>query len=308
MLGMYHSLVESRVPFELVHEAFLTPDRLRSVQAADPGRRRGAVGRAVRRHPRLRRRAAAACWRRSPRRSSTRAARRRADFGLADRVRRVLRRPRRRPDAELLPEPRRGPRRPPARGAGRVSSDTAADHQRRLSTRRAPFGASFRRRSRSSRPIRICRWRTSIRACHTPRHASCTSAISGRSRVVYLPWDIDRTFWDVMCVDHLRLLQNTIRWATNEPPPAVVEGPGLIDVTVWRQRDVDDRAPRQPHQPDDDERAAARIIPVGPQRVSVRLPAGSVRPECSAADRRQPASGRAHVRSVDAHRTGNRGP
>src|SRR4029450_4666767 len=28
LLGMYHSLVESRIPFELVHEAFLTPDRL----------------------------------------------------------------------------------------------------------------------------------------------------------------------------------------------------------------------------------------------------------------------------------------
>ena len=28
MLGMYHSLVESRIPFELVHEAFLTPDHL----------------------------------------------------------------------------------------------------------------------------------------------------------------------------------------------------------------------------------------------------------------------------------------
>src|SRR6185437_6461405 len=28
MLGMYYALVESRVPFELVHEAFLTPDRL----------------------------------------------------------------------------------------------------------------------------------------------------------------------------------------------------------------------------------------------------------------------------------------
>ena len=26
---MYHALVESRVPFELVHEAFLTPDRLK---------------------------------------------------------------------------------------------------------------------------------------------------------------------------------------------------------------------------------------------------------------------------------------
>ena len=28
VLGMYHALVEARVPFELVHEAFLTPDRL----------------------------------------------------------------------------------------------------------------------------------------------------------------------------------------------------------------------------------------------------------------------------------------
>ena len=28
VLGMYHALIEARVPFELVHEAFLTPDRL----------------------------------------------------------------------------------------------------------------------------------------------------------------------------------------------------------------------------------------------------------------------------------------
>src|SRR5262245_5960684 len=28
MLGMYHALIEARVPFELVHEAYLTPDRL----------------------------------------------------------------------------------------------------------------------------------------------------------------------------------------------------------------------------------------------------------------------------------------
>ena len=28
MLGMYHALIEARVPFEYVHEAFLTPDRL----------------------------------------------------------------------------------------------------------------------------------------------------------------------------------------------------------------------------------------------------------------------------------------
>ena len=28
MLGMYHALIEARIPFELVHEAFLTPDRI----------------------------------------------------------------------------------------------------------------------------------------------------------------------------------------------------------------------------------------------------------------------------------------
>ena len=28
VLGMYHALVEARVPFESVHEAFLTPERL----------------------------------------------------------------------------------------------------------------------------------------------------------------------------------------------------------------------------------------------------------------------------------------
>jgi hypothetical protein len=59
----------------------------------------------------------------------------------------------------------------------------------------------------------------------------------GKSRVAYIPWDIDRTLWDVMCVDHLQLLRNTIEWALNEPLPVIVKGPGLIDVTVWRQLD-----------------------------------------------------------------------
>ena len=54
VLGMYHALVESRVPFEMVHEAYLTPERLDPVQAPDSRRRRGAVRRPVRRHPRVR--------------------------------------------------------------------------------------------------------------------------------------------------------------------------------------------------------------------------------------------------------------
>ncbi|MGH9199087.1 MAG: hypothetical protein ACRD1T_25580, partial [Acidimicrobiia bacterium] len=58
----------------------------------------------------------------------------------------------------------------------------------------------------------------------------------GKSRLVYFPWDIDRTFWEVMCVDHSRLLRNAVEWATNEERPVTVTGPGVVEVTVWRQK------------------------------------------------------------------------
>ncbi|MEZ4865210.1 MAG: beta-galactosidase trimerization domain-containing protein [Caldilineaceae bacterium] len=57
----------------------------------------------------------------------------------------------------------------------------------------------------------------------------------GDSRVVYFPWDIDRTFWEVLCVDHGQLLANAVDWATNEERPVTVTGPGVLDVTVWQQ-------------------------------------------------------------------------
>jgi hypothetical protein len=94
----------------------------------------------------------------------------------------------------------------------------------------------------------------------------------GRSRVAYVPWDIDRTFWDVMCVDHGRLLRNLVAWTANEPPPAEVSGPGLLDVTVWRQRGsmtvhlVNLTNPMMMKGP------LREVIPAGPFSVRVRLP------------------------------------
>ncbi|MBC8469071.1 MAG: beta-galactosidase trimerization domain-containing protein [Planctomycetes bacterium] len=58
----------------------------------------------------------------------------------------------------------------------------------------------------------------------------------GESRIAYIPWDIDRTFWEIMNVDHGKLLRNIINWAANEEPPVKVTGPGIIDLTVWRQK------------------------------------------------------------------------
>ena len=96
----------------------------------------------------------------------------------------------------------------------------------------------------------------------------------GAGRVVYFPWDIDRTFWEVMSVDHGRLLRNSIEWATNEERPATVTGPGVLDVTVWRQKDsmtvhlVNLTNPMMMKGP------IRELMPVGEQKVRVRLPAG----------------------------------
>jgi hypothetical protein len=58
----------------------------------------------------------------------------------------------------------------------------------------------------------------------------------GKGRVVYFPGDLDRTFWQVLAVDHGMLLRNAVEWATNEAPPVKVEGQGILDLAVWEQK------------------------------------------------------------------------
>ncbi|MES1226010.1 MAG: alpha-amylase family protein, partial [Bacteroidota bacterium] len=58
----------------------------------------------------------------------------------------------------------------------------------------------------------------------------------GKGRVVYIPGDLDRSFWQIMNIDHGSLLRNAINWALNEDPIVLVEGPGVIDTTVWQQK------------------------------------------------------------------------
>ena len=94
---------------------------------------------------------------------------------------------------------------------------------------------------------------------------------SGKSRVVYFPWDIDRAFWEVLCVDHGRLLRNAVEWAANEERPITVEGKGVLDVTIWRQQAsmtvhlVNLTNPMMMKGP------FREIVPVGEQRVKLRL-------------------------------------
>jgi hypothetical protein len=93
-------------------------------------------------------------------------------------------------------------------------------------------------------------------------------------RVVYFPFDLDRTFWEVLSVDHLRLLRNAVEWATNEEPVLTVDGAGVLDVSVWRQKStmtvhlVNLTNPMMMKGP------IREVYPVGPLRVSFRVPDG----------------------------------
>jgi len=97
------------------------------------------------------------------------------------------------------------------------------------------------------------------------------------SRIVYFPWDIDRTFWEVLSTDHFKLMRNAVEWATAEEPPVAVSGPGVLDVTIWRQKDsltvhmVNLTNPMMMKGP------IRELLPIGRQNVRIRLPE-SVKP------------------------------
>jgi hypothetical protein len=103
---------------------------------------------------------------------------------------------------------------------------------------------------------------------------SCLYAREAGGRVAYFPFDVDRTFWEVLCGDHLKMMRNALAWAHNEAVPVEVDGPGLLDVTAWRNADAitvhlvnltNPMAMKGPYRD---------FFPVGPHTVRVRLPAG----------------------------------
>jgi hypothetical protein len=96
----------------------------------------------------------------------------------------------------------------------------------------------------------------------------------GKGRVVYFPGDIDRTFWETLSFDQARLLRNAVLWATDEPAPLAVEGKGVLDVSVWMQKNsmtahlVNLTNPMMMKGP------IREIIPITEQKVGIQIPAG----------------------------------
>lgn len=96
----------------------------------------------------------------------------------------------------------------------------------------------------------------------------------GNSRIAFIPWDIDRTFWDILASDHGRLLANIVRWAAKDELPVRVEGPGVVDVSSWLQEDsmtvhlVNLTNPMMLKGP------YRELIPLSTQKVSIQMPDG----------------------------------
>jgi hypothetical protein len=95
---------------------------------------------------------------------------------------------------------------------------------------------------------------------------------AGRGRVAYLPADVDRCFGRDRIPDHGRLIANLVRWASRRPMPVEVEGPGLLDVSLYRQPgrlvlhvvNLTNPAAFRPY--------ATDLYPAGPLRVRVARP------------------------------------
>jgi hypothetical protein len=99
--------------------------------------------------------------------------------------------------------------------------------------------------------------------------------VGSGGRVAYFPWDLDRTYWEVLSVDHFKLMRNAVAWATPEEPPVTVQGPGVLDVTVWQQARsltvhlVNLTNPMMMKGP------VRELLPVGEQEVRLKLPEGA---------------------------------
>lgn len=96
----------------------------------------------------------------------------------------------------------------------------------------------------------------------------------GKSRTVWFPGDVERTYWMTGHGDILRLLHNALRWVSHGEQVLQVSGPGLMEVFGWETEPgyaihlLNYTSPNAHHG------WLEAVAAVGPQVVRMRLPAG----------------------------------
>jgi hypothetical protein len=96
----------------------------------------------------------------------------------------------------------------------------------------------------------------------------------GKSRLAWLPGDVEATMWLSGNSDLSRLLQNTIRWVSGDQAPVRIEGNGLIETFAWETGSGFAVHVLNYTNPNAHRGWAREFYPIGPQQVRFKLPAG----------------------------------
>ena len=108
---------------------------------------------------------------------------------------------------------------------------------------------------------------------HTDEPAVVLQEIN-TSRIAYFPGDIERTFWLTGHGDLLRLMNNTIRWITHDESIVHVDGDGFIEIFAWETAPGYAVHLLNYTNPNAHHGWMQSTYPLGPQTVSMKLPAG----------------------------------
>ena len=96
----------------------------------------------------------------------------------------------------------------------------------------------------------------------------------GKGLAVYYPWDLDRVYWEVASSDHGNLIRNTVRWLSDDSILLTVEGAGLLDVTCRIQADALVVHMVNLSNPMTMSGIIREFIPIGQQKLTVKIPDG----------------------------------
>ncbi|GAB3413808.1 alpha-amylase family protein [Flindersiella endophytica] len=259
--GFYHALLEARIPFELVSDTVLSPDRLRPFRVLvlpNAERLSDAQCRTIREYVDAGGGLVAA------HESSLydEDGNRRDDFGLADVFGASLTRPSRKVKNNYIAL------------TGEHRLNHGYDDAQRIIGGTHILGVEAS--PDTTVPFRFVPDfpdlpMEEVYARAAPRDPAvvCREATKAGGRVAYLAFDAGAVFWEALQADHGRLIANAVAWALGKQPEVSVDGPGLVDVAVRRDDSALAVALVNLSNPMAMRGAIRETLPLPPQRVSV---------------------------------------
>jgi hypothetical protein len=112
-----------------------------------------------------------------------------------------------------------------------------------------------------------------------PRLAPAGAAVIARThpsggRTVYFPWNIGAVFKEVLAEDHARLIANAVRWALGKRPDVVVAGREVLDLAVRENANGTAIVMHNLNNPMMMKGPIRAVYPAGRQTVSLAIPKG----------------------------------